>query len=34
MGIEYSGNQSGKGTSKPNSKKMTLEEYLSSSVDI
>lgn len=34
MGIEYNGNQSGKGISKPNNKKMTLEEYLSSSVDI
>ena len=34
MGIEYNGNQSGKGTSKPKNSKMTLSEYLENSVDI
>ena len=34
LGIEYSGNQSGKGISKPNSDYMSLEEYLRNSQDI
>ncbi len=34
LGIEYSGNQSGKGVSKPNSDYMSLEEYLRNSQDI
>lgn len=34
MGIEYLGNQSGKGFTKSNSTKMTLEEYLANSTDI
>lgn len=34
LGIEYSGNQSGKGISKPNSDYMSLEEYLKNSQDI
>lgn len=34
MGIEYKGNQSGKGTEKKSNKKMTLEEYLLNSKDI
>ena len=34
MGIEYAGNRSGKGTTKPSSIKMSLEEYLAKSKDI
>ena len=34
MGIEYKGNQSGKGTEKKSNKRMTLEEYLLNSKDI
>lgn len=34
LGIEYSGNQSGKGISKPNNDYMSLEEYLRNSQDI
>lgn len=34
MEIEYVGNQSGKGQTKHNSTKMTLEEYLVNSTDI
>ena len=34
MGIDYAGNQSGKGTNKPSSTKMNLEEYLRYSQDI
>lgn len=34
LGIEYSGNQSGKGISKSNSDYMSLEEYLRNSQDI
>ena len=34
LGIEYSGNQSGKGIPKPNSDYMSLEEYLKNSQDI
>lgn len=34
LGLSYSGNQSGKGTSKPNSKSMNLLEYLKNSKDI
>ena len=34
LGIEYSGNQSGKGISKSNSDYMPLEEYLKNSQDI
>lgn len=34
LGIKYSGNQSGKGISKPNSDYMSLEEYLRNSQDI
>lgn len=34
LGIEYFGNQSGKGISKPNSDYMSLEEYLRNSQDI
>lgn len=34
LGIEYSGNQSGKGIPKPNSDYMSLEKYLKNSQDI
>jgi len=34
MGIEYEGNQGGKGTNKPSSRNMPLEEYLAKSYDI
>ena len=34
LNIEYNGNQSGKGTSKPSPQRMTLEEYLTTSIDI
>lgn len=34
MGIEYKGNQSGKGMKKSNGREMTLNEYLSNSIDI
>lgn len=34
LGIEYSGNQSGKGIPKPNNDYMSLEEYLKNSQDI
>ena len=34
MGIDYAGNQSGKGMNKPSSTKMNLEEYLVYSQDI
>lgn len=34
LGIEYEGNQGGKGTEKPKSSKMTLAEYLQNSKDI
>lgn len=34
FGIEYSGNQSGKGFSKTNPRKLSLEEYLKESKDI
>lgn len=34
LGIKYSGNQSGKGTSKSNKDYMPLEEYLKNSQDI
>lgn len=34
LGIDYSGNQSGKGQSKPNNNYMPLQEYLDSSLDI
>ena len=34
LGLSYNGNQSGKGTSKPNSKSMNLLEYLKNSKDI
>lgn len=34
MGIEYSGNQSGKGTNKPSPKNMLLLDYLAKSQDI
>lgn len=34
LGIDYSGNQSGKGQSKSNNNYMPLQEYLNSSLDI
>lgn len=34
MGIDYKGNQSGKGTSKPKQNKWSLEEYLQNSTNI
>lgn len=34
MGIEYNGNQSGKGISKPKNSKMTLAEYLQNSQNL
>lgn len=34
MGINYQGNQSGKGTNKPKQNKWNLEEYLQNSVNI
>lgn len=34
LGIDYSGNQSGKGQSKSNNSYMPLQEYLNSSLDI
>ena len=34
MGITYDGNKSGKGTTKPNPRNMSLQEYLTNSQDI
>ena len=34
LGLEYNGNQSGKGMAKPNGRGLTLVEYLATSLDI